>query len=274
MAEMTITAISDTHGQVALPDLLKDYESDILIHCGDFTAGRTDRLTNSVIYESHRRSWRKFLRELALVRDQFRAIIVVPGNHDQICEFMPKNCQSEIVEAGGHLLINSGATIIAGNRSRLRFWGLPQTPPFGTWFFQGYDMAMYTDSIPTTIDVLVSHGPPYSIMDTVGPVLPQNVRTTDYLGSKDLYVRCQNLPSLKAVFFGHIHSSHGEDRRLGVDYFNCSILDEGYQRRFDPVTTVINIDDRQKQSLEDDQTRSMFKAIQLIRMSSKLTDNK
>lgn len=274
MAELTITAISDTHGQVALPDLLRDYESDILIHCGDFTAGRTDRLTRSVIYDSHRRSWRKFLRELTVVRDQFRAIIVVPGNHDQICEFMPKNCQSEIVKAGGHLLMNSGPTIVAGKRSRIRFWGLPHTPPFGTWFFQGYDMPMYTDNIPTSVDVLVSHGPPYSIMDTVGPVLPQNIRPTDYLGSKDLYFRCQNLPRLKAVFFGHIHSSHGEDRRLGVDYFNCSILDEGYERRFAPVTTAIKIDDRQKQSLEDDQTSNIFKAIQLVRLSSKLTGHK
>ena len=170
---------------------------------------------------------------------------------------MPENCQSEMAKAGGHLLINSGATIIAGDRSRIRFWGLPHTPPFGTWFFQGYDMSMYTDNIPTTTDVLVSHGPPYSILDTVGPVLPQNVRPSDYLGSKDLYARCQNLPKLKAVFFGHIHSSHGEDRRLGVNYFNCSILDEGYLRRFEPVTTAIKIDDGQKQSFEDDQTRNM-----------------
>ena len=135
-------------------------------------------------------------------------------------------------------------------------------------------MTMYTDSIPATIDVLVSHGPPYSILDTVGPVLPQNVRPADYLGSKDLYVRCQNLAGLKAVFFGHIHSSHGADRRLGVDYFNCSILDEGYEWRFDPVTTAIKIDDSQKRSLESDRTRNMFKAIQLVRMSNKLTDNK
>ncbi len=135
-------------------------------------------------------------------------------------------------------------------------------------------MSMYTDNIPATIDVLVSHGPPYSIMDTVGPVLPKYVRPTDYLGSKDLYLRCQNLPRLKAVFFGHIHSSHGEDRRLGIDYFNCSILDEGYERRFAPVTTAIKIDDRQKQSSEGHQTRDNFKAIQLVGMSSKLTGYK
>ena len=95
-AEITVTAISDTHGQVTLPDLLKDHTSDILIHCGDFTAGRTNYLHKSMLSESHKQSWNNFLRELALVRDQFKAVIVVPGNHDQICEAKPRACQREL----------------------------------------------------------------------------------------------------------------------------------------------------------------------------------
>ncbi|MCY3629547.1 MAG: metallophosphoesterase [Bacteroidota bacterium] len=245
MPEFSITAISDTHGQVALPDLLKDYESDILIHCGDFTAGRTNHLYKSVIYDSHTRSWRKFLRELAVVRDQFRAIIVVPGNHDQICEFMPMKCQLQTEEVGVHLLMNDGVTLFGSKEDGgVRIWGLPHTPPFGPWFFQGYDMFAYTNKIPVVTDVLISHGPPYSILDTVGPVLPQDIHPTDYLGSKELYVRCQELPKLKAVFFGHIHSSRGEDQKHGIDYFNCSVLDEEYQWKFNPVTTIIKIDER------------------------------
>jgi len=50
------------------------------------------------------------------------------------------------------------------------------------------------------------------------------------------------LLNLKAVFFGHIHSAHGEHHRLGVDYFNCSILDERYERRYDPIKTTIKLD--------------------------------
>jgi len=247
MHEVTITAISDTHGRVTLPDLLKGYESDILIHCGDFTAGRTNRMNRSTIYDSHRQSWQNFLHELTSVRNQFGSIIIVPGNHDQICEYMSEECQSEMTNIGVHLLNNNGTKLMIGNPImgekilRLSFWGVPHTPPFYSWFFQGYDMTMHTNKIPSTTDVLVCHGPPHSILDTVGPVPPQNLQSNDHLGCRELFDRCQNLPNLKAVFFGHIHSSHGEEHRNGVKYFNCSILGEMYERKYHPITTSIAI---------------------------------
>lgn len=243
--EITVTAISDTHGQVTLPDLLKDHTSDILIHCGDFTAGRTNFLHKSMLSESHKQSWNNFLHELALVRDQFKAVIVVPGNHDQICEAKPRACQIDLSVIGVHLLMNNGVTVLGdGTRGGLRVWGVPHTPPFGQWFFQGHDMAAYTKKIPAMCDVLVSHGPPYSILDTVHPVFEQEGRSHNHLGSKNLYARCQELPSLKAVFFGHIHSSHGKEQRLGVNYFNCSILGERYEIRYEPIVTTIKVDER------------------------------
>jgi len=249
MMDISITAISDTHGQVALPDLLKDHESDILIHCGDFTSGITNRFRKSTIHDSHMESWHRFLSELSAVKDQFRAMIVVPGNHDQICELMPKACQSQMLHIGGHLLINCDANIsikkpnVVGRQYRLRFWGIPHTLPFGSWFFQGYEMATITNEIHSTTEVIVSHGPPYSILDTVESVQPENIQPKDYLGSRDLYAKCQLLPDLKAVFFGHIHSSHGKKQVDAVDYFNCSILDEQYERRYNPITTTIKLDE-------------------------------
>ena len=247
MNEVTITAISDTHGQVALPDLLEGHESDILVHCGDFTAGQTNRINRSSIYDSHHQSWQNFLDELASVRQQFGSIIVVPGNHDQICEYMSESCQLEMTDIGAHLLINSGINIpvrepVENDKTMsLSVWGVPHTPPFYSWFFQGYNMAMHTNNIPATTNILICHGPPYSILDTVGPVPPQNVQPHDHLGCRELLDRCQNLPNLKAVFFGHIHSSHGEDHRNGVKYFNCSILGERYERRYHPTTTTIRL---------------------------------
>ncbi len=249
MMDISITAISDTHGQVALPDLLKGYQSDILIHCGDFTAGITDRFRRSTLHESHRQSWHDFLEDLLAVKDQFRAMIVVPGNHDQICELMPVVCQSQMLGVGAHLLINCDADIliqkpgVVGGQYNIRFWGIPHTPPFGHWFFQGYEMAAITNKIPSTTEIIVSHGPPHSILDTVGPVLPENILPTDYLGSKDLYSKCQTLPDLKAVFFGHVHSSHGHKSVGATDYFNCAILDENYERHYDPITTIIKLNE-------------------------------
>jgi len=247
MKEVTITAISDTHAQVALPDLLKGYESDFLIHSGDFTAGRTNRMNRTAIYDSHRQSWQEFLQQLASVRNQFRHIIVVPGNHDQICEYMSDQCKSEMANIGAHLLINSGINIPVGETvgndqtMSLSVWGVPHTPPFYSWFFQGYEMEMHTNNIPATTNILICHGPPYSILDTVGPVPSHKLQPSDHLGCRELFNRCQNLPDLKAVFFGHIHSSHGEDHLNGVNYFNCSILGERYERRYHPITTTITL---------------------------------
>ncbi|MCY4232194.1 MAG: metallophosphoesterase [Bacteroidetes bacterium] len=247
MNQVTITAISDTHAQVALPDLLKGYESDILVHCGDFTAGQTNRMNRSSIYDSHRQSWQTFLLELKSIRHQFGSIIVVPGNHDQICEYMSDQCKSEMANIGANLLINSGVNVLLGepvknDKTRsLSFWGVPHTPPFYSWFFQGYDMAMHANNIAAATNVLICHGPPYSILDTVGPVPSHTLQTSDHLGCRELFERCQNLPNLKAVFFGHIHSSHGEDHRNGVNYFNCSILGERYERRYHPITTSISL---------------------------------
>ena len=242
-AEITVTAISDTHGRANLPDLLKDYTSDILVHCGDFTAGSTNRIHKSMLSENHKQSWNNFVHELALVRDQFKAVIVVPGNHDQICEAMPRTCQMDLSAIGIHLLINNGVTVFGdGRRDGLRIWGIPHTPPYREWFFQGHDMDTYMKKIPALCDVLVSHGPPYSILDTVDPVSEETDGPHHHLGCKNLYTRCQELPNLNAVFFGHIHGSHSKEQRLGVNYFNCSILDEEYEIGFEPIVTTLKID--------------------------------
>ena len=234
MSEISITAVSDTHGVVSLPDLLDGCRSDVLIHCGDFTAGQTDRIYRDSCYVSHIRSWNVFKDQLNAVKQQFREIVVVPGNHDQICEAFPRECLSDMNDLGVHLLINDGVTLCLSENTRsIRFWGLPHTPPFGDWFFQGHDMAAYTSKIPPTTDVLVCHGPPYSTLDTV------DTRPDEYLGSKSLRDRCQRLPTLKAVFFGHIHSSHGHAKVEGADYFNCSILDEEYKVAYGPIMTTI-----------------------------------
>ena len=92
MTAISITAASDTHGVAPLPALLDGCESDVLIHCGDFTSGRTDRVYRDSCYVGHVRSFNRFCDELKEVRAQFREIVVVPGNHDQVCEAFPEEC--------------------------------------------------------------------------------------------------------------------------------------------------------------------------------------
>ena len=238
----SIAAISDTHGIAPLPALLDGCKSDVLIHCGDFTGGKTDRVYRDSCYVSHIRSWNWFCEELEEVRAQFGEIVVVPGNHDQICEAFPEECVSGgaagncrgVADIGVHLLMNSGVSLnLPGHDRAVRFWGMPHTPPFANWFFQGHDMSAYTSMIPANTDVLICHGPPNAVLDTV------DTRPDEHLGCRRLRDRCQEIPTLKGVFFGHIHSSHGHARMQGVDYFNCSILNEAYNVAYGPIMTTI-----------------------------------
>ena len=228
----TITAISDTHGRVHLPDLLHGHESDLLVHCGDFTSGPVDFIERDRLCQSHRESWRELVRALERVRGQFKWVVAVPGNHDQICEARPERCIREMKDIGVHLLINDGVRL----GGELSVWGMPHTTPFGPWFFQGHTMESYTSRIPEDTEILVTHGPPHGILDTVRqPGMVSAAARGDHLGSPSLRQRCLDLPLLQAVFFGHIHSGHGEHRENGTLYCNCSILDERYIPAYPPT---------------------------------------
>ena len=213
---MTITAISDTHGMVPLPRLLIGYESDLLIHCGDVTGGHVNRTNRNRISHSHLASWNSFVSQLRQVRDWFKDVVIVPGNHDQICEVYPQRCKQELQQIGVHFLINDG-TVLGPDKTLI--WGLPHTPPFCDWFFEGTSMSKYTNEIPLDTNILVSHGPPYGILDEVRGV---------HKGSIGLVEKCADLRELKAVFFGHIHEAYGKTLMHGTKCFNCSTIDEHY----------------------------------------------
>jgi Icc-related predicted phosphoesterase len=77
------------------------------------------------------------------------------------------------------------------------------------------------EKMPENMDILITHGPPFGILDAVK------------YGS-DMGVGCSNLSgriserNIKAHFFGHIHESYGHVLDNGTHYFNCCSLDESY----------------------------------------------
>jgi Icc-related predicted phosphoesterase len=196
---MRIVAFSDTHGlhaNVAVPD------GDVLVFAGDMmNSGRHVYELNSFV-------------------DWFRALphkhkVVIAGNHDRLLE----TYGTDKFE-GCHYLCDSGCVI-----NNYEFWGSPYTPEFCNWAFayergQGYK---HWDLIPITTDVLITHGPPYGILD--GPRL--------------------GCPELEAVLgengacwhiFGHIHSGFGQ-MNIGIYHYNVSICDEQY-RPVNPCTII------------------------------------
>lgn len=194
-----IVAISDTHCRHSE---LKIPECDILIHAGDFSG-----------YGTHPEAY-SFLNWIA-EQSQAKHKVVVPGNHDRVLE-TDYSVRSQFQDRGINLLIDQEVTLMG-----LRIYGIPWTPRFCDWAFnatfKSYEepsqrfpsMAQKVNLIPDDLDILVSHGPPYAILDEAHG---------DSLGSEHLLARINKI-RFRAMIFGHIHESHGQ---AYCKYFNVA----------------------------------------------------
>lgn len=201
-----IICISDTHGmhgRIEVP------AGDILIHCGDLTKHGT---AAEVI---------DFNEWLGTLPHPWK--IVIAGNHDGAFEYEPDHARKLLTNA---VYLEDSETIAAG----LRIWGSPWQPAFNDWHFnlpRGEALKAKWNLIPNGIDVLVTHGPPFGVLDRIS--------TEESVGCKDLLaaVRCIR-PRLHV--FGHIHSEHGvlppDD---GIIFGNATICDEAYQTTKRPL---------------------------------------
>ncbi|MFN8395634.1 MAG: metallophosphoesterase [Bacteroidia bacterium] len=115
----------------------------------------------------------------------------------------------------------------------VKIWGSPIQPWFFDWAFnrqRGADIAKHWALIPEDTDILVTHGPPYGILD----------RTDDgkLVGCEELIKVVERIRP-KIHVFGHIHEAHGSLIKDGTHYVNASILNLRYMRVWD--ATVVEI---------------------------------
>jgi len=152
--------------------------------------------------------------------------IVVGGNHDselerigkEECKRLLTNCiylENEFIEVGG-----------------FKIFGSPFSPEFNRWSFMRYDndLKEIWATIPLETEILITHCPPFGILDQV---LPRD----DSQGSRTLKDRVKDVhPYLH--LFGHIHEGFGQYTDGKTDYYNCSVLDEQYKLT-NPITEII-----------------------------------
>jgi len=198
---MRIVTISDTHalhfGVEKLP------EGDVLVHAGDFM--------NSGYDLQDIRSFNNWLGE-----QSFRHKVVCAGNHDRYFENCPQEARSLLTNAT--YLENTGVTI-----DNVTFWGSPYTPEFLNWAFM-YPRgsgAKYWDHIPLGLDVLITHGPPFGILDQVAP-------GEVHLGCAELLESVEQKKP-KIHLFGHIHGGAGTFERGATRFVNAAYLNEQYK---------------------------------------------
>lgn len=186
---MTILHISDTHNyHILLQDLPV---ADMIVHSGDVSmAGKEDEVIDFV-------QWFLSL--------PYKYKIFIAGNHD-CCLF-----KTEIsgIDDNCYYLNNSGVTI-----EGLRFFGIPM-------FVEDVIGDTYTqtiENIPINTDVLITHQPPYNIMDKSGQT---------HFGSVALQDMVKQIKP-KVHLFGHIHDSYGMCKIEETIYSNASLVDENY----------------------------------------------
>ncbi|OIP44152.1 MAG: metallophosphoesterase [Deltaproteobacteria bacterium CG2_30_63_29] len=194
---MRLVLISDTHGyheDLALPD------GDVLIHAGDLSSmGQPEEIARFG-------EW--------LGRQPHRHKVVVAGNHDWGFQREPQRARELLGDC--HYLLDSACAI-----EGFHFWGAPWQPWFLSWAFnlqRGPELAAKWALIPRNTDVLVTHGPPFGILD--------RTHSHQDAGCADLLARVQVVKPRLHVF-GHIHEARGTIQVGETIFVNASCWDEG-----------------------------------------------
>lgn len=219
---MKIVLVSDTHG---LHNSVRVPNGDILIHAGDLSSSGTD---------SQVAASAKWLGSLP-----HRHKIAIAGNHDLLFERQPTQAAG-LLRSAGVIYLQDSATSIDG----LSIYGSPWQPEFMHWAFNvpRGQLAKYWRQIPTGLDILVTHGPPYGILDQrVRPVMrrvaawedEEPCAGSDHAGDEELLAAVERLKPRVHVF-GHIHSGYGTTQNQHTAFYNASLCDEDYEPTREP----------------------------------------
>lgn len=193
---MRILHISDTHGlhsKQILP------EADVLVHSGDFTFAGAE----SEAYDFM--EW--------LIGLPYNNKVFIAGNHDD-CMFGADSISG--LPANVHYLCNSAAEI-----NGVSFYGVPLL--MGCILDGTYDDMIA--KIPNKTDVLVTHQPPFGILDWC-----ESNGTRRHFGDRLLLERV-NAVRPKLHLFGHNHNCHGTISAGGTIFSNAAVLDNGYNMK-------------------------------------------
>lgn len=209
---MIIDCISDLHGEHPLLE-----GGDLLVIAGDLT--KSDK---KIQYDDFSK-W--------LCDQPYKKKIVIAGNHDGYLQQNP----SALAERGGDIqyLCDSGTEF-----EGLKIWGSPWAKTF--LGMNAYCKAFTEDTeedleekwklIPNDVDILITHSPPYMILD-------KTLRTHENVGSPSL--KHHVLEKIKPLLhvFGHIHEGYGVHQQETI-FVNSCLMNVMYE----PVNKPIRIE--------------------------------
>jgi len=218
-----IVFISDTHNKHkhltsnAYGNILGS--GDILVHAGDCTSmGQKHEITQFLEWFSN---------------TEFEHKIFIAGNHDFGFEEQTDIAQ-EYKNLGITYLFDNDITI-----DGIKFYGSPWQPEFHNWAFnlpRGEELAAKWGKIPDDVDILITHGPAYGILD-YAPI-------GGHVGCEELYRKIVEVKP-KIHVCGHIHDSYGQKSMGGIEFLNASTLNDRYEYAHKPI--VVEYDTETKE---------------------------
>jgi Icc-related predicted phosphoesterase len=216
---MKLVVTSDCHGRLTRARIP---QGDVLILAGDILANRSgDPDIDAAFQLNEIRELDDFCGALG-----FKHVLLIAGNHDWVFERYKD----------AHRVLKN-IVYLEDNGNELdgvRFWGSPHQPWFFDWAFNhprnGAALAHYWSLIPDDTDVLITHGPPYGILD-----LPFG--KGEPAGCELLLKRVKQV-NPRVHIFGHIHGSYGKQQIGRTLFVNACLCNEAY----DPVNPPHIID--------------------------------
>jgi predicted phosphodiesterase len=199
---------------------------DVLLHCGDFCrdGGSLEQI----------QKFNEFLQ-----MQPYAVKIVISGNHD-FC-FDPDSLEElkayyelsrdysaidpRSALSAAYYLEDEGMAVAGYN-----FWGSPWVPQYSASAFSIPESSRRLidkrSMIPTETDVLMTHGPPYGILDYTLKGANAGCRVLrEHLARVRPLVHC----------FGHIHERYGSRRTNDTLYINAASIAPNYRRVKEPM---------------------------------------
>lgn len=215
---MKITFISDTHNRHN--ELTQDLPGgDMIVHAGDISGRGTLEEIRSFLL------WFEGL--------PYTHKIFIAGNHDFGFEEIRHNNQEEFaIRIPENVIYLQDDMVEVGG---LKIYGSPWQPRFYDWAFnvdRGESIAKKWEPIPEGLDILITHGPVFGILD--------DTYSGMRVGCEELYKKVvQVKPRIHVC--GHIHWGYGMKDFNDTTFINASSLGENYRYENKPI--VVDYDD-------------------------------
>ena len=205
---MKFVCISDTHNQHE--NLVFDgTEGDILVHTGDFSNfGNLLNVKNFI-------SW--------FQEQPFPIKILIAGNHDVSLDkdlMKDHKAINEVIDT----YVRQNSNLIYLDESGydidgIKIWGSAYTPGGSKqWAFQYFsneEAESRWSKIPEDTDVLLTHGPPFGILDKYNG---------ENLGCPVLFKHVMERVAPVFHCFGHVHNTHGFEKCGLTTFINSAMV--------------------------------------------------